>query len=118
MESRRIYKMGTGKEKLILDSYYEIKNLIMSGYTMRQASKELGISVMSIHAFFSLKKGVAVIGHKDQAYFTEEEMLTEKDYSFKNLSNDEKEIYKQREEAGVLGSHFTSNDGLHGGCQG
>ena len=87
----------------------------MSGYSIRQVSKELGISVISIHAFFSLKKEVAVFGHKDQAYFTEKEMLTEKYYSFKNLSNDEKKIYKQREEAGVLGSHFTSNDGLHGG---
>ena len=115
MESRRIYKMGTVKEKLILDKYHEIKSLIMSGYSIRQVSKELGISVISIHAFFSLKKEVAVFGHKDQAYFTEKEMLTEKYYSFKNLSNDEKKIYKQREEAGVLGSHFTSNDGLHGG---
>lgn len=118
MESRRTYKTGTGKEKLILDSYYEIKRMIVSGYSIRQVSKELGISVVLIHAFFSLKKGVAVFGHKDQAYFTEEEMLTEKDYSFKNLSNDEKEIYKQREKAGVLGSYFASNDGLHGGRQG
>lgn len=118
MESRRIYKMGTAKEKLILDKYHEIKELIMLGYSMRKIAKKLGISFMSIHAFFSLKKSVAVFGHKDQAYFTEEEMLTEKKYSFKNLSNDEKKIYKQREEAGLLGSHFTSNDGLHGGCKG
>jgi len=116
MESRRIYKMGTVKEKLILDKYHEIKELIMLGHSMRKIAKKLGISFMSIHAFFSLKKSVAILGHKDQAYFTEEEMLTEKNYSFKNLSNDEKKIYKQREEAGLLGSYFTSNDGLHGGC--
>ena len=118
MESKRIYKTGVAREKLILDKYDEIQSLMNSGYSIKKISKELKINKLLIHLFFSINKSVASFGHKNQAYFTENEMLKEKDYSFKKLSNDEKEIYNQREKAGLLGSYFTSNDGLHGGHQG
>lgn len=36
---------------------------------------------------------VKKLGHKDEPYFTEEEMLEDKEYTYESLSPDEKKIY-------------------------
>ena len=95
-----------------------IKELCAQGKTLQEISQITGVIEHVVQR--NLKKAILnhtgniELGHKDEPYYkTEEEMLNE--INFNNLSDDEKEIYNEREKAGLLGRYFASNDGLHGG---
>jgi len=95
-----------------------IRELCAQGKTLYEISEITGLAFHVIQR--NLKKAILnhagniELGHKDEPYYeTEEEMLNE--INFNNLSDDEKEIYNEREKTGMLGRYFASNDGLHGG---
>ncbi len=96
-----------------------INKMVIDGKSVMDISKDLGVSFHCVQSRLSVKNIDTTkieLGYKDAPYYdTEEEMLIEKKYNYENLSDDEKEIYDQREAAGSLGRYFASNDGLYGG---
>jgi hypothetical protein len=102
----------------------KINKMVIDGKSIMDIGERLGMSyyyVQSriIKSIKNIDTTSIELGYKDAPYYdTEEEMLIEKEYNYNTLSNDEKEIYDQREAAGSLGRYFASNDGLYGGHQG
>jgi transposase len=99
-----------------------INKMIVDGKSVMDISKDLDVSYHCVQSriaksMINIDTTKVELGHKDAPYYdTEEEMLIEKKYNYENLSNEEREIYDQREADGSLGSYFASNDGLYGGC--
>jgi hypothetical protein len=99
-----------------------IRQLTVEGKSVEYIAKHIGVGTHALSRKYlsSLTANVELhrveIGHKDEPYYlTEEEMLNEVKYDYNTLSDEEKQIYNERQEAGSLGRYFTSDDGFHGG---
>lgn len=119
MDSRCKYTM---EQNNMLFEKSNVNKMIIEGKSLMDISKDLGVSFHCVQSRVSVKNIDTTsieLGYKDAPYYeTEEEMLIDKEYNYNTLSDDEKEIYDQRETAGSLGWYFASNDGLYGGHQG
>lgn len=98
-----------------------IRKLTVEGRSVQYIADQIGVGVHALNRKYlsSLSANVELhrveLGHKDEPYYlTEEEMLKEVKYDYNTLSDEEKQIYNKRQEAGELGRYFTSDDGLHG----
>ena len=97
-----------------------IKELCTEGKTLQQISEITGVQVCVVQKYLReiLAKhyGNIDLGHKDIPYYeSEEEMFNKKEYDFNSLSDEEREIYIEREKTGELGKYFASAHGLYGG---
>ena len=99
-----------------------IRQLTVEGRSVDYIAKQIGVGTHALSRKYlsSLTANVELhrveIGHKDEPYYlTEEEMLNEVKYDYNTLSDEEKQIYNERQEAGILGMDFTSDDGFYGG---
>ena len=97
---------------------YRIRELCTEGKSVQEISEITGVKIDVISR--NIKKiivkhyGNLTLGYKDGPYYeSEEEMLNE--VNFNNLSDEEREIYIEREKTGELGKYFASTNGLHGG---
>jgi hypothetical protein len=73
-----------------------IKSLFLRNYTMEMIHQMEGVSLTFLRNNFKnqfQKPYVPVIGHKSEAYYTEEELLNSPKYCYETLSDSEKEIY-------------------------
>lgn len=123
MDSRCQYTME--QNNILFDrDKKKISKLISEGNSLMDISKQENISYHSVQkrilkSIKNIDTTKVELGYKDAPYYeTEEEMLIDKEYNYNNLSENEKEIYNQREEASGIVRYFTNNDGLHGGCEG
>lgn len=123
MDSRCQYTMEQNNILFERDKK-KISKLISEGNSLMDISKQENISYHSVQkrilkSIKNIDTTKVELGYKDAPYYdTEEEMLIDKEYNYNNLSEDEKEIYNQREEASSIVRYFTNNDGLYGGCEG
>lgn len=99
-----------------------IRQLTVEGRSVDYIAKKIGVGTHALSRKYlsSLTANVELhrveMGHKDEPYYlTEEEMLNEVKYDYNTLSDEEKQIYNERQEAGILGRDFTSDDGFYGG---
>lgn len=74
----------------------KILALIDKNFSMLEIKDKLRLTSQEIGIALSYKSNDSYFGfgYKDEAYYTEEEMLSEYKYNYSNLSYEEKEIYK------------------------
>lgn len=119
MELKLRYKRAIDKSLYIQDNYHIIMEMMLKGTPVEVILRTLGVDSERFNYFFTNKPVQTILGHKDETYFTEDDLLNENyNFNFNNLSYDEQKIYIEREEAGVLGRYFASDDGLYGGYKG
>jgi hypothetical protein len=93
--------------------------MLIEGMHVNDILKRMGIQNYTLSMMFTEKPINKILGHRDETYFSEEELLNQNfNFNFNNLSYDEQQIYLEREKTGVLGRYFTNNDGLHGRREG
>lgn len=94
------YKDLNRKQKL------DLRQCLIDGVPLYQVAKMFNVSATAIGNRYSdlleqlsFKKdgSNASIGHKNVAYYTEQEALTTPSYNYKNLSETEKQIYDDKE---------------------
>ena len=86
-------KMGEG-EKLGLKQ--KIFDMIARGVHISDLMNKLDITFTALNDVMNYKPTLkAVLGHKDEPYYTEEEMLNPKEYTYEDLSDTEKGIYNR-----------------------
>lgn len=119
MELNLRFKRAIDKSLYIEDNYALISEMISKGIPVQDILSIIGVDHYRFSLFFNIKPRQTILGHKDDTYFTEDELLNKNfNLTFNDLSYDEQKIYIEREKAGVLGRYFASNDGLYGGCEG
>jgi hypothetical protein len=93
--------------------------MLIEGMHVNDILKKMGIQNYTLSMLFTTKYVGKILGHRNETYFTEEELLNQNfNFNFNNLSYDEQQIYLEREKTGVLGRYFANHDGLHGRREG
>ena len=99
-----------------------IRQLTLDGKSVQYIADAIGVDIHDLSRKYlsSLTANIDIrkveMGHKDEPYYrTEEEMLNEVKYDYNTLSDEEKQIYNERQEAGSLGRYFAGDDGFYGG---
>lgn len=119
MELNLRYKNSHDRNMYVYDNKVQITKMLIEGMHVNDILKKMGIQNYTLSMLFTTKYVGKILGHKNETYFTEEELLNQNfNFNFNDLSYDEQQIYLEREKTGVLGRYFTNNDGLHGRCEG
>jgi glutamate/tyrosine decarboxylase-like PLP-dependent enzyme len=119
MELNLRYKNSHDKNMYIFDNRTQIMKMLIDGMHVSDILKRLGVQNYTLSMLFSEKQTSDILGHRDETYFSEEELINQNfNFNFNDLSYDEQQIYLEREKTGVLGRYFTNNDGLHGRREG
>lgn len=95
----------SGKEGLTRQDFLDIRELILQGMPLELIARRYKVGyerIAGVYYYFEIEvkklriRGPnAMIGHKDEPYFTEEEMLAGyPTYSYKDLSKTEKAFYE------------------------
>jgi hypothetical protein len=119
MELNLRYKNASDKSLYIQDNRALINKLLEDGVPVQRILSILGVDNYRFSLFFSTKPTQSMLGHKNDTYFEEEELLNNNfNFKFNDLSYDEQKFYLEREKTGVLGRYFANTNGLHGGREG
>ena len=84
-----------------LDEYQRIKKLIYEGVSLQDIHEMTGETLRFLRRNFgnyiAKKNHTRNLGHKDEAYYTETEMLKgHPTYTYESLSEEEKEIFNRK----------------------
>lgn len=119
MELNLRYKNSHDKNMYIFDNRTQIMKMLIDGMHVNDILKRLGVQNYTLSMLFNEKQTSDILGHRDETYFTEEELINQNfNFNFNDLSYDEQQIYLEREKTGVLGRYFANHDGLHGRREG
>lgn len=74
----------------------KVFDMIARGVHISDLMDKLDITFTALNDIMNYKPSLkAVLGYKDDSYFTEEEMLNQKEYNYDDLSDIEKDIYNR-----------------------
>ena len=119
MELNLRYKNSHDRNMYENDNRVQITKMLIEGMHVNDILKKMGIQNYTLSMLFTERPTSKILGHRDETYFSEEELLNQNfNFNFNNLSYDEQQIYLEREKAGVLGRYFANHDGLHGRREG
>lgn len=82
-------------ERSIRDIKRKVNHFLVAGWKLEEIADHLGMCKRTLHSYYKMKYTYKVVtmGHKNEPYATEEEMIQGFQCSYNDLSETEKEIY-------------------------